>query len=127
MTFMKLEIEIPDDLLKQWLEYLLDDGGAFQRSTSGYWLYGAKQHTDGSWLAYEQGDDRLPRVLLSTTAASWRDVGMELPPRFFVLDKAFAIRAFAEGVKRGGLEWWQDGPSADAAVQMAMFGELRYG
>ena len=102
----------------------------FFSAAIGYWSTGVKHMPGRGWLVYEHGGDTVPSVEECALAVvAWRK-GDELPKRWFRLDRQVATNAFAEGVKRWGLNWYSDRSDAgtyDVVIQQAMLGEVRYG
>lgn len=51
-----------------------------------------------------------------------------LPKGWYLLDRNTAIRAWCEGVKRWGMDWYEevDAEREDVVVQLALLGEVRY-
>ena len=122
---IKVTIESTVDHL--WLEHCLGTD-VFRRAYSGYWANGVEWDQELGWLMFEHGGEtRGPADAPDAIMKAWRD-GCALPERWHRLSKAVAVAAWAEGVKRGGVEWFEngDGRVYDAAVQMAVLGEIRY-
>ena len=79
-------------------------------------------------LNHEYGGERdAPEEVPADVLAAWRGGDEKLPERWYALDVDAAKKAWAEGVKRAGEEWYRDGPSGDAPLQLVLLGELRYG
>lgn len=114
----------------EWIEFLTKYNDIFgSPHYAGYWLYGAERDDRLGWLVYEHGDERRPTERECRHARALWHAGEPLPERWYRLDRAAAIKAWAEGVKRFGAEWYEngDGPTYDVVVQMALLGEVRYG
>ena len=127
-----------DPDLLGFLMYLGLDGenaysDVFYTHTCGYWLRGEEWDAKRGWLCRETGGellvDPLPREAKRIKAA-WL-AGKPLPEGWFALDRAAAYRVVVEGIKRNGWPAFADGTAdaddTDAAVQMALLGEVRYG
>ncbi len=116
------DIEVPED----WIEFLVRYSDLFGSNYCGYWLRGIEHDSDG-WIAWEHNDQSLSMSAETEMLAAWR-AGC-LMPGFFRIDRAMAIKAYIEGVKRWGVDWYKDGdgPRYDVVVQMALLGEVRYG
>jgi hypothetical protein len=112
-----------------WIEYLTVDPDIFG-AACGYWLRGVERDAALGWLVWE--DDNKCRhgeePNAAEAVAAWRE-GKPLPPHWFKLDKDAAIRAWIEGVKKWGVDWYDqvDAEREDVVVQLALLGEIRYG
>ena len=125
----QIEIQIP---VEGWIDYLTQCVDIFGTTYyAGYWARGVEHDKGRGWLVWEHGDtgaalgeepDRKAAV------KAWRS-GAALPKGWHRLDRDAAIRAFVEGAKKWGVEWFEngDGPRYDYCVQMALLGEERYG
>jgi hypothetical protein len=130
---MTIEIEIDPT----FIECLVDYSEVFRRDHSGYWAYGMQ--VTGGWLLYEREDGPTPTdkecAEVLRTYRVWRNFthpgkpDLALPKKWHLLDRAVAIRAWEEGVKRWGVNWYDnvDGPRKDVVVQLALLGEVKYG
>lgn len=114
----------------EWIDFLTRYNDMFRSDHSGYWMFGAV-HFDGGWIAYECADDKRPTEEEIGMVENAHDEGQPLPERWFVIDKAFAIKAYLERAKEHGVDWYNnldhDASDYDVAVQMAALGEVRYG
>jgi hypothetical protein len=113
-----------------WVEYLTQNVDIFGQQYVGYWLRGVERDPDLGWLVWED-DERHewgfePNRMAARNA--WRE-GQPLPEGWYRLDRAAAVRAWEEGVKRWGVGWYAevDAPREDLVVQLALLGEVRYG
>lgn len=122
-----LTVAIPED----WIRYVTRSGRLFRWTFGiGYWARAIEQDEELGHLVWNDdqkhriGDE--PHVEAALTA--WR-AGEKLPADYHRFDRAFALRAFEEGVKRWGVNWWENGDatSEDVAIQLAIFGEVKYG
>jgi hypothetical protein len=112
-----------------WVEYLTQHRDVFGPNYTGYWAFGVAQDQALGWLVFEQGDGRRPSSAhVADVLHAWR-TGMPLLPPWHRLDRAAALRAWEEGVKRWGVDWYEhtDGPREDVVIQLALLGEVRYG
>jgi hypothetical protein len=112
-----------------WVEYLTRFSDVFGRGYAGYWAYGAECDRELGWLVYEQSDDPRPnQTTVCAVERVWR-AGKALPPRWYRLDRAAALRAWEEGIKRWGADWYEqtDSTREDVVIQLALLGEIRYG
>jgi hypothetical protein len=116
-----------------WIEHVT--GGprgyadVFGRDYSGYWMRGMAHTAHRGWIAFEHGDDDACTEEAARAAIRlWRN-DEPLPPLWHRLDLDLANRAWCEGVKRYGENWYADGdgPRYDWALQTALFGEAKYG
>lgn len=112
-----------------WVEYLTHYPDIFGRQYAGYWLRGVEQDEYG-WLCWEDDEKCARGSEPNRTEAfvAWV-TGEPLPAHWFRLDRAAALRAWEEGVKRWGVDWYQhtDAQREDVVIQLALLGELRYG
>jgi hypothetical protein len=118
-----------------WIEFVT--GGPegmvdifLQGGYCGYWMEGIDHDEKLGWLAYEfAAEDRhcTPKERAAATKA-WRE-NKELPKNFHALNLELARKSWLEGVKKDGVEWYEngDGCTYDCAVQRALFGEVVYG
>lgn len=117
------------DIDPYFIEYLIKYRDIFDRNRSGSWAFGVK--VKGGWLVYEQEDDAMPTEKAIRAAKSCYGGASDgkLPERWYLLDRDAAIRAWCEGVKRWGVEWYEDvdAEREDVVVQLALLGEIRYG
>lgn len=124
-TFM-MTVQVP----QEWIDYLTRERDIFGRPHhAGYWLFGAAQDDELGWLVYEHDDNRPTEVERLTVEGLWRS-GAELPPKWYRLDKAAAMRAWEIATKRWGELGWpdfRDGPHEDEVMQLTLLGEIRYG
>ena len=123
---MKLTVAIESNEVDEFVKELTKSSDIFRRDHCGYWLVGIECHILRGWLAFDgesgcQRDDEMAIV-------RW-NLNKSLPQGYYRLDYEFAIKAWIEGAKKYGVEWFGTlGSNArDFAVQMAMFGEVVYG
>lgn len=113
-----------------WIELTTKCSDLFRMDCVGYWLRGVEFDVELGWLCWEDDERRLHGREPNREAAlkAWR-AGDLLPEHWFRLDRAAALRAWEEGVKRWGVDWYEDADSAsyDTVVQIALLGEERYG
>jgi hypothetical protein len=123
-----IEIEVP---VETWIDFLTKSTDIFKHSYIGYWACGVKHHPERGWLVFEDCDGEYKNKKEPNhdkAVKAWK-AGEELPKRWFRLDKAMAIKAYVEGIKLWGIDWFDtkgDASTYDAALQHAMLGELRY-
>lgn len=121
-----LQVIVPGE----WIDFLTQYNDMFRTDHSGYWMYAAEETAEG-WLAFEMFQDKRPTPYAVKRALDALVDKRELPARFFTIDRAFAVKAYLEGVKRWGVEWYHkhnaDAADYDIVVQMAALGEVRYG
>ena len=111
-----------------WVEYLTRYTDIFGRQYAGYWLRGVERDDERGWLCLEYDErGREPPYRIEALAA-WR-AGEKLPPGWYRLDRAAALRAWEEGVKRWGVDWYRqtDAGREDEVIQLSLLGEIRYG
>jgi hypothetical protein len=116
---------------RRWLDFAFSDE-VFSWMCCGYWARRIEWgHTDEvGWLLWES-NEMAPRGAepnRTRAIAAW-STGRSLPPFYHRLDLNAAIQAWAFGVKRWGERWYDKGDSTryDEAIQLALFGEVRYG
>lgn len=124
-----LEVEVP----LEWVKFVTDWLDGFASNVYGYWARGVLQEHD-SWLVWEDDEKcrhgKEPNREVAVRAFH-QTRNAPLPPKWFRFDQALAIRAYVEGVKLWGLNWYNspktDAIRYDVAIQMALFGEVKYG
>jgi hypothetical protein len=114
-----------------WVEYLTGYGSdIFGRQYAGYWLRGVDRHPEREWLCWEDDEQHRKGEEPHRVEAlrAWA-LGEKLPDGWYRLDRAAALRAWEEGVKRWGTSWYEhtDANREDVVVQLALLGEIRYG
>ena len=130
----EVEVNVPRE---DWIDYLTKEVDIFMRGYCGYWLRGVKRDEKLGWLVWE--DDEIhsqgEEPKLKAALAAWK-AGKPLPQgepgcqRWYRLDEAAAVKAYVEGVKLWGVNWFEEKGDActyDVAIQMALLGEIRYG
>ena len=114
-----------------WIEYLTKYPDIFDSNAAGYWLRGAEHDPELGWLCWEDDEKCAHGEEPNRVEAyeAWKARLDPLPHGWFRLDRAAAIRAWEEGVKRWGVDWYEkaDSTSQDVVVQLALLGEVRYG
>lgn len=133
---MHLTFDIDDAKYEAWRSWVLSSSDLFGRSYAGYWLWGVdKNDAEEEWLAYEMKDEAPPsRELAEKAIEIWR---RPLGPRrkllkeigFYIIDSGVVVEAFKRGILRKGIDWYErgDGSDCDVAIQLALFGKVRYG
>lgn len=134
MSTDTLTTNVDTEIHPYWVEFITSDQDLFKPSYVGYWLAGM-EHDDqkSEWLVYETGGEMSFREVnefpeYDSVVQDWKD-GKPLPEKWFRLDQAFVVKSWAEGFKRGGQRWYEDGDAItyDVAIQSALLGEIRYG
>lgn len=135
-----LDVRVPRE---GWIDWLTTSGDIFSRSHCGYWLRGVewenpdeeaevREHAGRGWLCWEDDEQHRPGDEPNREAAmaAWR-AGKALPEGWYQLDQTLVTRAYVEGVKRWGVDWFHgdhgDANGYDVVLQLAMLGEVRYG
>lgn len=148
----QLEVEIPGD----WLSMCTMWPDILMTSYIGYWARGVERDDKLGWLLWEFEDDseRCDELLRNSGVSfleqldredeeefhaaavkAWR-AGEPLPPHYFRLDREAAVRAYLAMLKwpagkmvEGGINWYENGDASsyDVGVQLALFGEVKYG
>jgi hypothetical protein len=125
---MAAKVSIKVDVDPEWIDFVTRYNDIFRQSYIGYWAYGVQ--VKGGWLVYEQAaHDRRPTELEIEDAAGAYESRQSLPEDWHLLDRDAAIRAWAEGVRRSGVDWYKNGDANDydVAIQRALLGEVKYG
>lgn len=112
-----------------WIDFLTKYNDIFGRPFhAGYWLAGLAHEEAKGWLVWEHDDRYVNKFDHTEAFAAW-DKDKPLPESYYRLDVTTAVRAWCEGVKRWGENWYTqgDGPRYDVVVQLALLGEIKYG
>jgi hypothetical protein len=124
-TTVTYEVEVPEE---DWIGFLTKYNDIFGRNYCGYWLRGVEH--DASWLCWEDDEEHRPgdEPQRRKALAAWR-AGTALPSGWHRLDRDTAVRAYHEGCKRWGADWFEngDGERYDVVIQLALLGEIKYG
>lgn len=114
---------------KFWIEYCTQYSDLFYTNRCGYWMRGVERTKARGWLAYESGGEVSPgeEPFLKEAKKAWRE-GTKLPPGYFVINEDTAIKAWVEGVKRYGVDWYDDidANREDVVMQLALLGDIKY-
>ena len=112
-----------------FVRYLIQYRDIFGMNYCGYWARGI-EHDETGWLLWESDEmhQRGHEPERNVAIAAWRS-GQPLPAGWYRLDRDAAIRAWCEGVKRWGVNWYDnvDASREDVVVQLSLLGEVRYG
>lgn len=121
-------MNIDVDTKEEWIDYLTNYSDIFGYNYIGYWARGIDRNEKG-WLLYEMYNEEHPSPEVEKAALKAWHNETTLPPYFFVLDKKMAEKAYVEGVKKWGMDWYEkaDANYYDYTLQMAILGETRYG
>ena len=136
-----VSVTIQSTVAAGWITHVTGDAEGysdiFMRDYCGYWLCGVthgRHHGDPDlgWLAYDyvNNEDRNYTDEERHNAIQAWKAREPLPNNFYALNQDLATKAWAEGVKKDGVEWFEDGDgnTYDNAVQRAIFnGEVVYG
>lgn len=124
-----LDVKVDPD----WTEFCCKYSDMFSTDHIGYWARGMvrdRKNEENGWLLFEHGGEEFPDGEPNEAEAmrAWK-AKEPLPPNYFRLDKAATEKAWAEGCKRYGVDWYEnaDANTYDVVVQMALLGEVRYG
>jgi len=129
MNAVSMTVTVNAQVDPLWVQMCTEYSDLFLTNHCGYWACGVEREPGLGWLAFEHGDEcRPPEKTPQTVLAAWRN-GKPLPKRWYRLDEQAALRAWAEGVKRSGTSWFENGDASDydVAIQNALLGEVRYG
>lgn len=119
-----LEVEVNPD----WIQLCTTYNDLFIPGYCGYWLQGVERDDKLGWLVYCLDEDNPTQEATDSAIEAW-EAGEELPEGWYRLNEELAIKAWAEGVKKFGINWYEDGDADtyDYVIQMAMLGEIVYG
>lgn len=121
-----MDVEVDPD----WIEFCTSRYvDVFMHGYCGYWMCGVEHDDKLGWLVSINLDDEGTTAKETKKAVkAWKD-GKELPEGWYRLNEEVACKAWAEGFKRWGATWYEDGDADtyDYAIQKAMFGEVVYG
>ncbi len=113
-----------------WVQYLTGHTDIFGQQYVGYWLRGVDRHPERGWICWESDDQHRhgDEPNREEAVRSWA-LGQPLPKGWYRLDRAAALRAWEEGVKRWGVDWYENTDAAreDVVIQLSLLGEVRYG
>lgn len=136
MTTVSIPVTIKSEVDPEWIDLAVNCNDLFIYGYCGYWMCRMEWDSELGHLCYEYeagGDQPTIREAKASPdyeniVKTWRD-GEKLPEHWYRLDKDMAIKAWVEGVKRDGVEWYENGDANtyDCAVQLAMLGEIVYG
>ena len=118
---------------EEWIELVTHGTDLFRTDHAGYWLCGVEHDQERGWLVWEE-DEQLHEDLPlgrkpneEEARGAWMD-GRPLPAGWYRLDRDAAVEAFRQGLMARGADWYEnaDSDDYDNALQLALFGELRY-
>jgi hypothetical protein len=133
-------VTIPDEEVNEFVELICGGedhaGDLLLRGFSGYWLCGIARYTRPDlrgWLVWDQCADEAEQQStrdMDEGAADLLRGGCSLPPRYYFVDRATAIKILEAGVKRHGSDFYNgtcDYVGIDEVVQTVLLGEVTYG
>lgn len=126
----KISVTIDVEVDPDWIEFCTSKyADVFMLGHCGYWMCGVKHDDKLGWLVSVNLDDCGTVSQQSKQAIKAWKAGETLPEGWHCLNEGLAIKAYEAGVKRYGVNWYEDGDADtyDFAIQMAMFGEVVYG
>jgi hypothetical protein len=143
---IKVKVEVEVEVPQQWIDYGTQYNDLFRQGEIGYWAFGVERFKTGGWLVWEFEDDKRPLPGGCSYIDQLSDAGYKkhhgaaikaykankpLPEHYHRLDKDAMIRAFVEGCKLWGIDWYEnsntDSNSYDEVVQRALLGKVKYG
>lgn len=135
MPNINAKVEFEVKVNPDWIDLLINHNDMFMTNYCGYWLSGMERDRNGGgWLVHEHSDTddsayeaaKLPEY--PAIVQAWKK-NQPLPDGWFRLNEAAAIKAYVEGVKQYGVDWFEfgDADSYDIVIQLALLGEVRYG
>jgi hypothetical protein len=129
---VEYSVDVPDEM---WIDYVTKEVDLFSSNYIGYWACGVEQDDQKGWLIFDEADEvpfgdseTFPQE--KKARAAWNSGNYKLLPKnWYVLDKEFAIKAYLIGCKEWGADWFDDGDAIkyDVVIQLALFGETKYG
>ena len=119
---------VASEVSADWTENVFLNVDLLRSGYCGLWMAGVDYDSSLGRLVRE--DDEADRSDDAERAAieAWQ-AHAPLPKGYHRLDRETAAKAWAAGVRKWGEEWHEDGDADnyDYAVQMALFGEVKYG
>ena len=141
---IKVKVEIDVIVDPGWITQITHYVDIFGSGYVGYWLRRVNKSGDPTLgqLVWEfeddsrtkdlgfidQLDEDVENELHVAAGLAWKD-RQPLPPHYFVLNLDAAKKMWVEGVKKFGLDWYENGDANtyDYVIQMALLGECKYG
>lgn len=121
-------VQIESVVDEEWIDFVVGYADVFGRNYCGYWALGVQRDRELGWLVYEQENGEVPSdKKCDAVTKAWKE-GKPIPKGWHRLNRDACVKAWAEGVKRWGEKWYDNGDadSYDYAIQMALLGEHRY-
>ena len=120
---MEITLTIDEKKMQGWIHDVALNVDIFRYCR---WL----RHLDGGnglFLAWNVWEDS-GKIPSKRSLSGWRK-GKQIPPHVYVINEDVATRAYIEGVKRWGVDWYEhsDGNSYDTIMQVALLGDELYG
>lgn len=149
---VKVNLEVKVD--PAWIKLCVAHPDMFGFDYIGHWGRGIQIIANGKksvgWLVWEFEEDEQLSALMAREGVSFLNqlddeeldklhqpaleayaAGKPLPKYYHALDEDGAKRAWVEGVKRYGEDWYErpqtDANTYDAVLQLALLGEIKYG
>lgn len=129
---VKAKVEFEIDVDQDWIDMLVHGSSVFATNQCGYWMYGMEHSHVLGWLCFEHDEETIGTVSSNPEykhiVKLWKE-GKPLPEKWFRLNLDAATKAYAEGCKRAGINWYEhsDATEYDIVIQMVLLGEVRYG
>lgn len=144
---MTIPITVPADFYDTWLNH----NDLFMYSHCGdYWRHLASDRSDPTkgHLAWDFEQDEKIQDYMEEKGVSFIDslsqededayhkpaieawkAGLPLPPHYYAINKDVCTRAYIEGVKKSGTNWYENGDADDynCAFQRAVYGKVIFG
>lgn len=122
-------VVIVSEVSADWTENVFLNVDLLRHGYCGYWMEEVGYGPSLGRLVRESDDADRSEDVEKAAIEAWRAGPGPLPKGYHRLDSETAAKAWAEGVKKWGEEWYEDGDgdAYDYAVQMALFGEVKYG
>ncbi len=130
-------VEVP----ASWIKFITDSIDIFKLTYCGAWMkYIESSIDDSAMLIFDcydhifPSEDKLDLIVKSFLYNIQVEIDIGKPVYyyecfdFYKLDTALALKAYEQGCKRWGVDWYSkaDGPMMNIAIQLALFGEIKY-
>ena len=121
------------DIDPRWVDYVTQHYDHLRAQYyAGYWARAVVHDPALGWLVAEMDEvGSLPRQVRDRPhGGALAGLAIDLPPRWYRLDRTAALRMWEEGVKRCGVDWYDDRARRrleDVLLQLTLLGEVRYG
>jgi len=130
----KVTVTIDVEVDPDWIEFCTSEYvDVFMSGYCGYWMGGVEHDPKLGWLVHLSDDGKNARQAsqdpkYKSILKAWK-AGEDLPEGWHRLNEELATKAWTEGVKKYGTDWFEnaDAYTYDYVIQTALFGETVYG